>query len=168
IPVKVTVMEFRFVTVTICSELVLLTATVPKFREVGDTTTDCPVPFRATICGLFGALSVNDSVPLRAPFLVGVKVTLAAQFAPAATVAPQVLLEMWKSPLAVMLEIFSVAVPVLVSVTVWGELVCPIPTFLKFINAVESVTAGPPPPPQPANLKFAIRVFQLKLPVVLL
>src|SRR5882724_10534346 len=140
-------MEFRLVTVTFCCELVLPTATVPKFREVGDTTTDCPVPFRVTICGLFGALSVNDNVPLRAPFLVGVKVTLTAQFAPAATVAPQVLLEIWKSPLAVILEMFSVALPTFVSVTVCGALVRPIPTFLKFRADADRDTAGPPPPP---------------------
>src|SRR5438045_5396535 len=115
---------------------------------VGETTTDWPVPERATACGLPGASSVNDNVPLRAPFLVGVKVTLTAQFAPAATVAPQVLFEMWKSPLAVMLEIFSVAVPVLVRVTVLGELVCPIGIFLKFNAVAESDTAGCPPPPQ--------------------
>src|SRR5712692_6764301 len=166
--VMVTVIEFRLVTVTICYELVLPTATVPKFREVGETTTDCPVPERATVCGLPGALSLNDNVPLRAPFLVGVNVTLTAQFAPAATVAPQVLLEIWKSPLAVMLEMFSVALPTLVSVTVCGGLVCPIPTFLKFRADADRETAGPPPPPQPVNLKLAMRVFQLKLPVVLL
>ena len=116
-------MEFRLVTVTVCGELVLPTATVPKFREIGDTTIDCPVPERATVCGLPGALSLNDNVPLRAPFFVGVKVTLTAQFAPAATVAPQVLFEIWKSPLAVILEMLRVALPELVRVTDSGALV---------------------------------------------
>src|SRR5881394_336238 len=111
-------MEFRLVTVTVWGALVLSTTWVPKLMEVGETTTDWPVPERATACGLPGASSVNDNVPLRAPFLVGVKVTLTAQFAPAATVAPQVLFEMWKSPFAVMLAMLSVALPVLVRVTV--------------------------------------------------
>src|SRR5437667_352641 len=39
------------------------------------------------ICGLPPALSVSDSVPVRAPEAVGVKVTLMVQFAPAAKVA---------------------------------------------------------------------------------
>src|SRR5438552_1226662 len=39
------------------------------------------------ICGLPPALSASDSVPVRAPEAVGVKVTLMVQFAPAAKVA---------------------------------------------------------------------------------
>jgi len=82
-------------TVIDCDALVTPTRMIPKLSAAGDSEIDCPVPDRATVWGEFGALSLNVSVPLRAPFAVGVKVTLTAQFAPAANVAPQVLVEMW-------------------------------------------------------------------------
>ena len=59
---------------------------------------------------------------------------------------------------------FSVAVPVLVRVTLWGELVCPIGTFLKFSNVAESDTAAPPPPPQLVNTNEPMREAQLNVP----
>ena len=63
-------------------------------------------------------------VPVLVPTASGLKVTEMEQFAPALMVAGQVLV--WeKSPLAVMLEIVSVALPVLVSVTVWEWLLVP-------------------------------------------
>src|SRR5437764_14923083 len=46
-----------------------------------------PFPLSATVCGLLPALSATDSVPVRAPEAVGVKVTLMEQLAPAAKVA---------------------------------------------------------------------------------
>ena len=67
-------------------------------------------------------------------------------------------------PLVVMLEIFSVALPVLVSVTVCGELVCPIGTFLKFKAVADRETAGPPPPPQLVNTKDPMCELQLNEP----
>lgn len=45
-----------------------------------------PVPDRATLCGLPGALSVNCSEPVRVTVWVGVKVTFASQVDPAAIV----------------------------------------------------------------------------------
>jgi hypothetical protein len=55
--------------------------------------------------------------PVREPVAVGVKVTLRVQLAPAARLGPQVLV--WaKSPLAVMLVIVRVALPVLLRVRV--------------------------------------------------
>jgi hypothetical protein len=75
-----------------------------------------PVPVRLTdwVAGL--ALSVIINVPVLEPVAVGLKVTLRAQLAPAATLAPQVLV--WeKSPLAVMLVMLRVAFPVLLRVT---------------------------------------------------
>jgi hypothetical protein len=50
-----------------------------------------PVPERLAVCGLLVALSVTVNVPLRAPAAVGVKVTSIEQLAPAATLAPQLL-----------------------------------------------------------------------------
>jgi hypothetical protein len=93
--VKVTVEGPTLLAVIDFDALVTPTRTVPKLSAVGDSEIDCPVPDRATVWGVFGALSLNVSVPLRAPFAVGLKVTLTEQFAPAAKVAPQVLVEMW-------------------------------------------------------------------------
>ncbi len=98
--------------------------------EAGDTESEksppvVPEPERATVCGLPEALSVTLKVPVRVPDAVGPKVTLIAQLAPAATEPLQVLVAA-KSPLAEMLLIVRVALPVLVSFTAWGALVEPI------------------------------------------
>ena len=45
-----------------------------------------PVPASATVCGLFTALSVSVSVPVRGPVAVGLNATVIAQLAPAASV----------------------------------------------------------------------------------
>src|SRR5271157_1454017 len=81
------------VSVTACAELVVLTSWLLKDRLVGDRVTPgaVPVPERATVCGLPEAVSVMVRVPFRVPDAVGVKVTLMAQLAPAATLAPQLL-----------------------------------------------------------------------------
>jgi len=50
-----------------------------------------PVPERAIVRGLPGALSVVVIAPFRGPVTVGVKVTVIAQLAPTATPVPQVL-----------------------------------------------------------------------------
>ncbi len=49
------------------------------------------MPVRATVSGPFGSLLATLRVPVRVPVAVGVKVTLTVQDAPAASVAPQVL-----------------------------------------------------------------------------
>ena len=75
-----------------------------------------PVPVRLTdwVAGL--ALSVIVTAPVRVPAAVGLKVTLSVQLALAARLEPQVLV--WeKSPLAVMLVMLRVALPVLLRVT---------------------------------------------------
>jgi hypothetical protein len=80
-----------------------------------------PVPLSATLCGLSEALSEMLTLPVLVPAAVGLKVTEIVQLAPVLTVVPQVLV--WeKSPLAVMLEMVSEALPVLVSVMVWALL----------------------------------------------
>jgi len=69
-------------------------------------------------------LSVMVTVPVRVPVVVGVKLTLIVQLAPATTEDPQVLL--WaKSPLGMRPLIVSVAFPVLLSVTACAALVVP-------------------------------------------
>ena len=61
-------------------------------------------------------MSVRVSVPLREPMAVGVKVTLKVQLALAARLEPQVLV--WeKSPLATMLLMLRVALPVFLRAT---------------------------------------------------
>ena len=100
-----------------------------------------PVPVNDTVRGEPLALSVMVRLPVRIPPAVGVNVTEMAQFAPAATLEPQVLA--WaKSPEAAIELIFSAAVPVLVSVTVWAALVVPWFSEEKVKLDCVSVTAG--------------------------
>src|SRR5205807_2426057 len=104
---------------------------LPKSRLVGANPTPGAVPFplRENICGLPPASSASDSVPVRAPEAVGVKVTLMVQFAPAGKVAGLVgqalapVLVAAKSPEAANELIVKAAAPVFVSVTVIAVLV---------------------------------------------
>jgi len=90
-----------FDTVTGCEALLLPSTCAAKVRPLVETvmTGAVPVPVSETLCGLFEALSVMVSVPVREPLAVGVKVTLTVQLELAATLAPQ-LLVCAKSPLA--------------------------------------------------------------------
>ena len=89
--------------------------------------------------------------PLRAPLVVGLKVTLIVQVAPELTVEPQVLV--WaKSPLAAMLVMLSEALPLLVSVTDCAALVVPI-TWLEKVNMeTDRLTTGAIPVPLSATV----------------
>jgi len=69
-----------------------------------------PVPLSETVCGLPGALSFTESVPVTVPTAVGVKVTLMVQFAAEARLEPQLSFSP-KFPVAAMLEMSSAAVP---------------------------------------------------------
>ena len=61
-------------------------------------------------------MSVTVRVPFRVPATLGLNVTLMVQEAPAATLAPQLLV--WeKSPLVLIPETVSLMLPVLVRVT---------------------------------------------------
>jgi hypothetical protein len=105
------------------------------------------VPLRETVCGLPAALSVKVTVPLTPPVVFGASVTLMAQFAPAASVAPQVLVSA-KFALTAMPVIVSGAVPLLVSVMSRGSLVEPSASSPKVRLFAEKETLGDPPPPQ--------------------
>ncbi len=87
-----------------------------------------PVPVSPADWGLPAALSLTMSAAARLPAAVGLKVTLAVQFAPAFKLAPHVLV-CEKSPalfpLIVTPVIVSVALPLLVSVMVCAALVEP-------------------------------------------
>ena len=74
-----------------------------------------------TICGLFPALSVMVTAPVRVLPTVGVKVTLIVQFAVMASELGTAQVLVWaKSPLALMLVMFRGALPVFVNVTTCG------------------------------------------------
>src|SRR5262245_21818069 len=101
--------------------LLLPTRCLPQFRLAGNFSS-VPVPESGTDCGLSGALSVMVMAAVRSPFPLGVKTTPMVQWAPGATLVPQVLVWL-KSvafvPVTAMLVICNVRLPVLVRVTVW-------------------------------------------------
>jgi hypothetical protein len=90
----------------------------------GASVKSWPVPLSATLCGLSEALSEMLRVPVLVPPAAGLKVTEMVQLAPALTVVPQVLV-CEKSALAVMLEMVSEALPVLVRVAICAVLLVP-------------------------------------------
>ena len=144
---------------------------VKEFDE-GDSEAVLPVPVNDTVCGEPLALSVIVRVPVRVPPEVGVKVTAIAQFAPAATLVPQVLVSA-KSPVAAMDVRLKAPVPLLVSVTDCAVLVEPVfcEAKVRLVGAsvtAGAVTTGAVPVPlretdcgEPAALSIAIRVPRL-------
>jgi hypothetical protein len=112
-----------------------ITETAPGRRPRAKLWYYTPVPVRLTICGLPPPSSLTEIAAVRIPVWVGVKVALMVQFAPAATLEPQVLVSAkspGSAPVMLMLVMFKVVLPTLVRVTVWGALVCPTLTPLKF------------------------------------
>jgi hypothetical protein len=84
-----------------------------------------PLPVRATVCGLPVALSVIESVPVLVPPVVGSKKTAMLQLAFGATGLAQLLITPKSAGLGVTAVIVSAALPVLVTVTVWGRPLVP-------------------------------------------
>src|SRR5437588_822265 len=85
-----------------------------------------PAPERVTVCGLPAALSVIVTAPVRVPTRRSSDLRLMAQFAPAASDVPQVVV-CAKSPMAAMPVMVRAVLPVFDSVTVCvalGELIC--------------------------------------------
>jgi len=118
--------------VTGCGGLVTPTGSFPSARLVGEALKAglvlVPVPERITLCGLPVALSVKVTAAARAPVVVGLKVTLTVQMAPAALLAPQLLV--WAKspefvPVIAMLVMLKAALPVLLRVIACGELGAP-------------------------------------------
>jgi hypothetical protein len=68
----------RFLRVTVFGALLLFTSCTPKLSDLADRLTAIPVPLRATLCGLFAALSVIVRLAVLSPLAVGLKVTSAA------------------------------------------------------------------------------------------
>ena len=89
-----------FVTWMAWGALAVLISWFPKLRLPGlMVTVALPAPLRGTHCGLPVALSVMQSVALRAPTAVGVNVTWMLQLAAGARPVPQLFVEIVKSPL---------------------------------------------------------------------
>jgi len=109
-----------------------------------------PVPVRLTLCGLPAALSATFSEAVRVPPVVGLKVTLMEQVAPAVTVDPQLFCWLKSPALAppiLMLETESVAAPVLVSNTAVATALCPAIAGPKLSAFGDKATAGLVPVP---------------------
>jgi len=127
------------------------------------------VPLRETVCGLSVASSVNVTVPVTPPVVSGARVTLIAQFAPAASDEPQLLVSA-KFALAAMVVIVSAAVPVLVSVMSRGSLVVPSTSLPKVRLLAEKEALGDvvkevleePPPPQPLSAQDPRSIAAIK------
>jgi hypothetical protein len=100
-----------------------------------------PVPAKAIVWGLLGALSVMVTVPYLLPTAVGVNVTLMMQLAPTLRLAPQVLLAA-KSPVAARFVITTVVVPALVRVAFWDALLTPTGSPVKVRVAGETVAVA--------------------------
>src|SRR5208283_4114848 len=115
-----------------------------------------PVPVSGTVCGLFEALSVIVISPVSAPSCVGLKTTLMMHVCPAASVLPQgfVLVSRANSPLGAMLAMFSVELPVFLSVTFFARLVVFSTTLRNARDAGVKVTAGPP-----VTVRLSVVVF---------
>lgn len=118
------------------------------------TLAEVPVawPVNATVCGLLLAPSVNATLALREPATVGRNKMVAVQLAPAARLAPQVLVEIRKSaefvPPTTMLLIANAEAPLFVSVMTFGPPVCPTATLAQF-KLAGLTAAEPDPPPAP-------------------
>ncbi len=124
----------------VCGALVVAMTCTPNVRDAGriEATGAMPVPLSKTLWVDTRALSVTTRVPVLAPLAIGLKATWIIQFAPDASVVPQVVVWL-KSPGLIpakaMLEIDIGASPELVSVTVWKLLIV-LTIWLEKFNAV--------------------------------
>jgi hypothetical protein len=122
------------VKVTCCEALVDPTAWFPNERLVteSDATGTVPVPPSVTLCGDPAALSVIAIAAVSAPDEDGVNCAWIVQFAPAASVVPQLFDDPNEDafvPVTPMLVIDTAAPPVLVNVTCCEALVVPTAWF---------------------------------------
>jgi hypothetical protein len=138
------------VSVTDCDALVTPTGSPAKDKLLADRDTAGgvrPVPDSAMLCGEPLALSVMVTAAVSAPVAAGVKWPWMVQFAPAATLVPQLFAntnEEASAPVTAMLVMVKGPVPVLVSVTDCDALVAPGSTVPNERLVAESVTAGAP------------------------
>src|SRR3984885_10734303 len=113
-----------------------------------------PVPVRATVSGLPGALDATDRLPVAAPAAVGANFTLTVQDPPAAMEVPQVLVSL-NGALALTDDTDAAVVPGLDTVTVCAELVEPTASLPneRLDGDADSALAPPldPPPGKTSN-----------------
>ena len=139
--------------VTLTTQLAPGATVAPFVHVVADRVAAGGVePLSETLCGLFGASSVMVSEAARVPMAEGVNVTFIVQLAAGATIAPmQLPPAMAKSPAFVLvmvtLEMFNVAVPLLVRVTGVGALVVPTACGAKVTLDGFGITAEAVPVP---------------------
>jgi hypothetical protein len=139
------------VSVTSCTALELPTACDGNARDEGESVATAaePVPLKlADICAGLPLLD-NTTDPKRAPDAEGLKTTLIAQLAPAASDAPQLLVWL-KSPVVTSEEIARDMFPLLVSVIVWAVLEVPTSCAAKVSD--EGDNAGSAATPVPLRL----------------
>ena len=153
--VNVTAVPPVFDTVTFCPALVVPTAWLPNVNDVGviPIAPATPVPVSVTVCGLPVALSVNVTVPLRAPAAVGVNVmwnthgvASTAMLGHCASVAPA------KSPVIAMFVNVTAVLPVFDTVNVSGVLVDPKPSSPNGNGVGVIVIVAGLPVPVPVNV----------------
>lgn len=149
-PMMGTAIALVLVNTTVCGELGVLAARLPKFKEEADTVTVItPAPESGRLCGLPLDPSVMVSRADSGPTCEGVKDSVMAQEPPAATDEPQ-LLVCEKSgafgPVIAIFEITSATELVLLRFTVCGDPVIFTPTLPKFTVDKEIVTVTTPVP----------------------
>jgi len=134
-----------FVIVAFRGLLLVPTVWLGKVSVAGDTVAAVATPVRRTVCGLPAALSLTLKSDFRGPEAVGSKEMLKVQLLPAARVLVQFELRL-KSPelppAMVGVDSERAALPVLVRVTVWEELVVPTGSCPKNTAGGERLTAG--------------------------
>ena len=132
---------------------------LPKLRLAGVRVTAgaMPLPLSATVCGDPGASSLTETLALRDPVALGLKLTEIEQLAPGARVegeSGQVFV-CAKSPAFAPVTpielIVSAPVPVFVRVTFWPELVVPTCCWPKPRLVGEKPTAGAGATPVPLS-----------------
>jgi hypothetical protein len=153
-PAKFNATVCLFVKVTVLAVLVPPTATVPKLKLLVESVTGAlPVPVRLTVCGLVIALSANVRTPEAGPRAAGMNVTPTWQLAPAATLAPHVLLATANGPLTVILVTLRATFRRFVTVTVLAGLVLPTANVPKLKLVDDRLTGGLP---VPASATFCV------------
>jgi hypothetical protein len=152
-----------FDNLTCCEAAVVPLVVAANASTVGVNTacgvTAMPVPDNVAVCGEPAALSATSSTAERLPAAAGLKMTAKLQLAPAARVAPQVVLDTEKSagfvPVNVTPEDVIGALPVFDSVNVCAALCDPtaVPANVAVVGASAATGAGADVPvPVTANV----------------
>jgi hypothetical protein len=142
-----------FFTVTVCALLVEPSAVAAKVRLAGETVSvAAPVPDKPTRCGELAALSAIESVAVRDPAAVGLKVMLMVQLAPTASEDPQVVVlvnEAAAVPVSMIPPLVSAiaTAPVFLTVMVCAALAESTAVAAKLKLSVDTNTNGGGAPP---------------------